>query len=189
MALQRVTPPATTPVSLEEAKAHLRIDHDDEDDLIESYIDAATKYRELVVGEAFVNQEWELTLDSFPANGAIQIPLGPLRDVTFVNYDDPDGLETTLDTDDYAIDTVSRDGWVVLASGASWPTILEAINAVRVRFTAGYGTAADVPASIKQAILLDVGDFYENREAKTASNLVVNPAADALTWLHRRMFV
>ena len=113
------------------------------------------------LGRAIVSQTWELSLDTFPAD-EIQIPLVPLVSITSVVYDDEDGIEQTIDGADYTLDPA---GWVVTAGDYSWPTPITAINAVRVRFVAGYGDAADVPATIKAAILLMVGDLYAQRES------------------------
>src|SRR5262245_61367182 len=96
MALRLLTPPDTPPVSLDEAKAHLRVDHTDDDNYITALIAAATTYLDGwngVLGRAMITQEWELVLDAFPCGDAIEIPLGPLQDVSRVAYDDSAGDE------------------------------------------------------------------------------------------------
>ena len=171
MALRLITGPAAEPVTLTEAKEHLRVDHSADDALISGMIAAARTYCEHFTARAFVTQTWELVLDKFPTS-EIMIPLPPLQSVTSVKYDDSAGNEQTLGALSYDIDTVSQPGWVV-PSTAGWPTsIWEGINSVRIRFVAGYdpGTdspidlAANVPQSIKAAILLYVGQLYEQRE-------------------------
>lgn len=164
MGLRLITPPAEEPITLEEAKQHLRVEHAAHDLLIGLYIQAAREHidgKDGWLGRAIVSQTWELSLDTFPTN-EIQIPLPPLSTVSFVQYDDEDGFEQTIDAADYTLDPA---GWVVTAGDYSWPSTLSAINAVRVRFVAGYGDAADVPATIKAAILLMVGDLYAQRES------------------------
>ena len=98
MGLTLVTAPPANPLSLEEAKAHLRVDHTDEDDLIEIYIKAATDYidgRSGFLGRCIVRQTWRLVIDGFHDN-EIKIPLPPLRSVNSVKYDDADGAEAII---------------------------------------------------------------------------------------------
>lgn len=180
MALQLITAPEEEPVSLAEAKAHLRLEHEDEDSVINLLIRASRRRAEEFLGRALVEQTWELVLDAFP-DAEIKLPRPPLLEVVSIKYDDEDGDEQTLPTEDYAIDTVSKPGWVVPAD--TWPTTLDAINAVRIRYTAGYGPTADspvelasgVPEDIKAGILLFLAHLYANREA-----VVVGQAAVAL---------
>src|SRR5678809_194962 len=109
MALELITPPEETPVTLEEAKAHLRIDHDDDDVYVQGLIDAATgmvdgRYGSL--GRALEPQTWELVLDRFPCwPYHICIPLPPLLSVDSITYTDGDDVEQTIDSADYEVDT------------------------------------------------------------------------------------
>jgi len=176
MALQRTIEPTVEPISLEEAKLHLHVTHSDEDSLIAIYIRAAREWTEGpsgFLGRALVTQTWRLTLDSFPT-AEIKIPLPPLQSVVGVYYDDPSGVEQTISPDDYYVDNQSEPGWVLPV--VSWPTPLNAINAVRVDYVAGYGATADsppsltgkIPFNIKAAMLLIIGHLHENR----AQNIV-----------------
>ncbi len=171
MALRLITPPAIEPVTLVEAKAHCRVDHTEDDARILAYIAAARNDCEEWTARAFVTQTWELVVDEFP-NNEIMIPKPPLQSITSIKYDDGDGVETTLGTTEYEVDAVSQPGWVVPVT-TGWPSSTwEGINAVRIQFVAGYAPtndspedlASNVPASIKHAILLQVGQYYDNRE-------------------------
>lgn len=174
MALRLITAPAVQPLTLEEVKEHLRVDYTDADALITAYIEAATSYvqgRNGFTGRALVTQTWELVIDHFPLH-EIKIPLPPLQSVESIKYDASDGLETTLATDQYWVDDVSEPAWIVPITGG-WPTgVLSAINAVRIRFVAGYPATDDsppdlrgnIPGAIKQAMLLQIGNFHEHRE-------------------------
>lgn len=171
MAIRLITAPAAEPVTLSEAKAHLRVDHTEEDALISALIQASRIYCEQFTARAFITQTWELVLDTFPTS-EIQIPLPPLQSVTSVKYDGGDGVEVTLATDQYEVDTVNQPGWIVPVT-TGWPTsVWEGINSVRVRYVAGYdpGTdspidlAANVPQSLKAAMLLYIGQLYDQRE-------------------------
>jgi uncharacterized phiE125 gp8 family phage protein len=174
MALRMISGPAVQPMTLQEVKDHLRIDYSDMDDLITAYLEAATSHvqgQHSFTGRALVTQTWELVIDHFPVH-EIKIPLPPLQSVESIKYDASDGLETTLAADQYYVDNVSEPGWVVPITGG-WPTgILDAINAVRIRFVAGYDPTTDsppdlrenIPRAIKQAMLLYIGNFHEHRE-------------------------
>lgn len=180
MALRLITAPAESPVTLAEAKAHLAVTHSLDDTLIQLYIDAATSHldgAEGTLGRCLVTQTWEWVADSFPAS-PIRLPLPPLQSVTSVSYVDADGNTQVVDSSGYVVDSANQPGWVVPVSG--WPATGTTPNAAIVRFVAGYGDAADVPAAIKAAILLYVGDAYANREA-AGEALVENPAALRLT--------
>ena len=165
MPVHVITPPDAEPVALHEAKMHLRVDHYDEDDYIESLIKAAREYAEVTVTHrAFVTQTLELTLDRFPA--VITVPRPPLQSVSSLVYKDSDGTEHTLTEDeDYLVNTKTEPGTVRLAVGKSWPTDLYATGAVTMQYVAGYGAAAVVPQEVKQWILIMVGHWYENRQA------------------------
>jgi len=170
MALRLITAPTIEPVSLTEAKAHLRVDDSDSDTLISLYISAARQDCEEWTARAFVTQTWELVLDEFPTD-EILIPRPPLQSITSIKYDDGDGVEQTLATTEYTVDTASEPGWVVPVT-TGWPTsTFEGINSVRIRYVAGYistDSPADltehVPFAIKAALLLQIGRYYQNRE-------------------------
>lgn len=160
-----ITEPAKEPVSLNEAKTHLRVTGNDEDAHIANLIKAARIHCEReICSRAFITQTLEATYDRWPAVGIFRLPHPPLQAVTSIKYTDEDGDETTWDAANYLVDTVYER--VVKKSGVSWPTAtLQEVAGIKVRYTAGYGdSAGDVPQPIRQAILLLVADWYENRE-------------------------
>jgi len=161
-----ITPPTAEPVSLDLVKQQIRIIHDDEDVLIESYIKASRQYCEDVQGRAYIEQTIRYTLDRWPSRRWITLPRAPLMSVTHVKYTDIDGNVETLDVADYTVDIKTEPGRVVLKNGKSWPSVsLSPQNAIEVEFKAGYGsTVANVPATSKQAIMMLVAHYYENRE-------------------------
>jgi uncharacterized phiE125 gp8 family phage protein len=182
--LRLITPPSIKPLTLTEAKAHLRIDTPDEDTLITLLIDAATTHVDGptgFLGRALVDQTWDLILDTFPLN-EILIPLPPLIQVTQVNYDDTAGVQHTLPTDQYTVDNAREPGWILPTAPSAWPATFAGINAVRIRFRAGYvdltnSPPPDVPGDIKAAMLLMLGSLYANRE-----QVVAGQAAVVLPW-------
>lgn len=181
MGLRLITPPATDPVSLAVAKAHLRVVDSENDTIISALIKASTTNVEAWLGRALIDQTWDLYIDGFPT-AEIKIPLPPLIEVLEINYDDSDGNIQTVNAADYYVDSVSQPGWVVPAGNLTWPTTLDAINSVRVRFRAGYLSedsppVENIPFDIKAAILLNLGSLYEHRET-----VVIGQIATHLPW-------
>lgn len=175
MGLRLVSAAASDPVSLAEAKLHLRVDGSEDNTLIEALIGAAVDFATRFLGRALIDQTWDLYLDAFPDDdAAIKIPLPPLIEVLGVYYLDAAGAEQTLAEAAYVVDAYGDPGRVLLIATGSWPTPKETANALRVRFRAGYIDASvspaedRVPAAIKAAILLMVGDLYANREETIA---------------------
>lgn len=175
MALRLITGPVN-PVTLAEAKAQCRA-NDAEDDLIAIYMASAMEHidgRNGVLGRAIATQTWELSYDAFPA-GPIELPLPPLQSVTSIAYYDADGVLRTLDPTEYVVDTESDPGWVAPAD--SWPATYDTLNAVRIRFVAGYETT---PAPVRAAMLLLTGELYAHREGSVEAALTRNPAVERL---------
>lgn len=165
--------PATEPVSLAEAKQHLRVDFADDDTLIGSLITAARMMCESQLNQSFVTQSWRLTLDRFPCEGVIHVPRTPLQSVTSITYKDVAGNTQTMSSTLYDVDVASRPGRIApsyntfwpVTYGFLWPVSRAQIAAVQVTFVAGYGDASAVPEQVKLAIKMMVGSWYENREA------------------------
>ena len=174
MGLQVVTP-GELPVTLVEAKAHLRLDSADEDDLVMRLIRSATERAESFTGRTLCTAQLRLTLDGFPCGREIELPAPPLRSITSVKYFDVTGELQTLPPAAYHQDETTAPGLLVRAWGARWPATQRRPGAVRIDYEAGYGAPDDVPAGIKEGILLAVGDGYAFRET-----LVVGTVATEL---------
>jgi len=160
--------PGTEPVSLAEAKAHLRVTHTDEDSLIAELIAAARQWFEEQTYRALVTQTWDLKLDEFPrGEDPIRLPRAPLQSVTSITYTDTVGATQTLAAAAYVVSATRQPGVIRPAYGYVWPEAQDKPDAVTVRFVAGYGAAAAVPAQIKAAIKLLIGQLYEFREQLT----------------------
>lgn len=185
MSLRLVTPAAATIVSLADAKAHLRIFHDDEDTYINGLIAAAQDWmagEKNWLGRSVIEQEWELTLREFPV-AEVRLPKPPLIEVTAVHYTPPGGSEVPLATYREFDAGVSDGGYILPAAGAAWPSTNGEPDAVRIEFTAGFET---VPASIKNAALLLIGHWFEHREAAGEAKITDLPmAVDALLMPYR----
>lgn len=172
MSIKLITAPAAEPVILAEAKLHCRVDSADDDTLITALIVAARELAEQQTGRALVTQTWELALDAFPVS-EIELPLPPVQSIVSIKYLDSNGAEQTVPGADYGLDNYgSVRHLVILAAGVEWPATLVAANAVKVRFVAGYGAAVDVPGSIRQWMLLQIGNWYATRESVNIGNIV-----------------
>jgi len=167
MNLKIITAPTLEPVSLTEAKAHLRVTNTDSDTLITSLIKVARQHCEAITNRALASATYELIMDTFPDK--IVLPMSPVESVTSIKYTDSDSIETTLAATEYILYT-SEPAIIIPGYDVSWPSFTEyPAGAVKVRYLAGYRAASTdaslhIPEAIKQAILLLIAHFYENRE-------------------------
>lgn len=174
MALVRYTAPIAEPITLTETKLHLRVDNTDEDVGITAMIAACTAHldgKDGILGRCLVPQVWDFYLDAFPAD-CIEIPLAPLLSVTSITYTDLDGDTQTVSISDYEVDAASEPGRIV-PGDAGWPSTLDVVNAVKIRFRAGYEGDEDaspvgatgVPAAIKLAMKQIIAHWFNARES------------------------
>lgn len=172
MPLKLITDPTTEPISLDEAKAHLRVTDSARDTLIGTLIAAARQAAEHELGRRLITQTWEWVGADFPVAGdSLGLGVvGVLSPVESVKYLPTAGAEQTLSSAAYTLVSEGDDeACLVLNSGYSWPDVADLPNAVRVRFTCGYGPAAvDVPATIRQWMLLHIGTGFANPESVAA---------------------
>ena len=178
------TPPAVEPVTLAEARLHLRIDTVDDDAIIEELTTAAREWVEDFLGRSLITQQLEQALDDWPRQpssrgtllasapshlgldeGPINLWRGPVQSVQSVTYTLEDGTDVVLDDSTYDVDTYLDR--ILLAPDTSWPSdVLRRGSAIVVRYTAGYGTTpASVPRMYRACIKLLLGHLYVNREA------------------------
>lgn len=164
-ALSLVTEPTEEPITLGEAKSHLRVDFDEDDSYIAGLITAARMIAEERTSRAFVTQTWDLILDSFPCSDKIAVRKPKLQSVVSIKYKDSLGVEHVFDSNDYIVDGASVPGRVVLGYNKIWPSVtLQPASGVTVRFIAGYGNSEAVPQPLKNAIFFLISHWYENRE-------------------------
>lgn len=173
MAFVLVTAPASEPLSTDAAKAHLRVDIDDDNDYIDTLVATAREHVESYTRRALITQTWDLWLDDWPEDGVIKLR-SPLQSVTHVKYVDDTGATATMSADDYLVDAYNEPGQVVLKGAASWPNAtLREVNGVNVRFVAGYGSAgSSVPKPFLHAMKLLTSHWYENREQVVVTGAV-----------------
>jgi uncharacterized phiE125 gp8 family phage protein len=194
--------PIEEPVSLAEAKLHLRLAGDPnaspaethpDDGLVLALVKSARRYCESFQNRAYVTQIWDLYLSQFPSESFIAIPKPPLQSVVALTYKDSAGSSQTvsfldpsgtalMETDDYIVDATCEPGRLCLKNGKAWPTALDEAKAVKIEFVAGYGLAVDVPEDVKAAIKLTLSGLYENRGDSEAE---LSPTLKALLWPDR----
>ena len=186
-----ITGPTEPPVSLAEAKAHLRVDFTDDDTLISALIDAATAHVDGYTGilaRALVTQTWRQDFCDWPGDRVLRLPLAPVASVESVKYFDAANVETTVaESGNYALLEDARGPYIKFTSDFAAPALYdERDDRIRVTFVAGYGDPSDVPAAIRAAVLLIVGDLYKNRDA---GETAPNAAATALLTPYRRVWL
>src|SRR5690625_627363 len=169
MTLELITPPLEPALSLEVAKAHLRVEGSEEDGEIEAYIDAATRRldgRDGYLGRCLIAQEWRLFLDRFQP--VITLPLPPVMSIERITYIDAAGDEQTLGSQRYRVSGLKSLAGARIHPANAWPATAAISEAVMIDFKAGFGSdSADLPAPILQAIKLHVAAMYQHREAVT----------------------
>lgn len=178
-----VTPPAVEPITLSEAKTHMRVEMTADDALIATLIITARQWAEKYTNRAFVTQTFRLSVDQFsaaarlecdaPCEGTVagmkaraflRLPRPPLQSIASVQYYDENDEAVTWSADNYFVDTSGEPGRIALRSGCVWPEGARSANSLSVTYVAGYGaTAAAVPDPIKMAIRQLVAHWYEHR--------------------------
>lgn len=171
--LTQLSAPAAEPLTLADAKQHLRVDSSGDDGLITALIITARQQAEHRTGRALITQQWRYSVDQFPVD-SLELPLPRLQSVQSVTYLDADGVRQTLAGAEYDVITDELVGRMIPAYGKTWPSCRIRPGSVQVSYTCGYGAAADVPHSIKAWMLLAIGAWYENREALVSGQ----PVAD-----------
>lgn len=200
--LSLVVPPGVEPISLDEAKAHLRVQYAEEDATISGMISAAREQVESIGRRCLITRTYDYVLDSFgPSNGywnrairqagpgpgwlpisdaEIRPTASPLIAVVLISYRDQSGSIVTLDPASYEVSPGSP-GRIVPSYGRTWPATRPGIDAVSVRFTAGFGPTADnVPFIYKHAIKLMVSHYWENRSPTQSAAGITSTVMDLL---------
>jgi len=174
MSLAIVTKPTVRPLLLEQVKDHLHITADSELAYLDQLISLATGWVETFTGRALITQTWDLVMDYFPAE--IRVPMSKLQSVTSITYTDTAGVSQTLLSSLYQVDaTGDWPGRIRPAYGQSWPSTRAEMNAVTVRFIAGFGGSwNDVPDEIRQGMLILIGDMYSRREDTVIGSTIVS---------------
>lgn len=189
MGLSIVTAPTAEPVTLAETKDHLRVVIAEDDGLIAGYILAARRFVEGQIHRAIVSRVYDYTIDyEWPYDECgmprIVLPNPPLQAVVSVTYVDGNGATQTLAANQYTVLTDRTKGEIVPAYGVTWPTVRGVVNAITVRFAAGYTdlaspavTGVGVPDELRTAIMLQAEIIYDRNPQQRDS---LEAARDAL---------
>jgi hypothetical protein len=183
--LKLLTDASVEPISTATAKTHLRVDHTNDDTIIDTFITASRRHVERFLNRALITQTWEAYWDYFPStereewwNGTkdgsltdfssyrnfLEIPLPPLQSVTKISTYSSDNTETTFSSSNYYLDLHGSPGRIILNDSAVWPSSLRKHNAVYVKFVCGYGDAGtDVPQDILIGLQMYLSYLYEHR--------------------------
>lgn len=178
--------PAEEPVSLAEAKAFLKIDDGAEDGLIATLIGAARLHVEGVTGRALLEQSWRVVLDDWPANGQVKLPVVPLASITQITAYDDAGAAHEVPLAQF----LREPDRLLLPSNVAGMPVLRERRSIEIDYVAGFGTEpADVPADIRQALLVLVAHWFEHRDAVivAGSGAVVPSGFDRLVAAHKRV--
>jgi len=202
--LTLVQTPALEPLTLAEARRHLRVDHTDDDDDITSMIVAAREAAETITHRSLVTQRWRLVLDRFPGRDCVQLHQPPVRVVHGIRYLDMGGEWQDADLSVFALDLDAEPGRIRPQFGRIWPITRPQIGAVAIEYTAGYGapvldsngapaldaagnyagwSPAAVPEGIRRWMRQRIGSLYEHREEDavlTRASIAPLPFVDRL---------
>jgi uncharacterized phiE125 gp8 family phage protein len=156
------TAPTSLPVSLDEVKAALRLTGSEDNALLSSYIESATRMCEAYAGLSFITQTRTVKLTNFRGSDVV-LPYGPVAAITSIAYVDDNDDDQTVDDTWYTVDTQAGISKVRINSDFDWPTTNGSLNNVVITYTTGYGDSSAVPVVAKEAIIRRVAHFYENR--------------------------
>ncbi len=162
-----ITAPATEPITLAEAKLHLRVNNSVEDALITALITAARQFVEGYTWRPLMTQTVDVVFDTI-IDKTILINKAPVQSVTSVKYLDLNGTEQTISSTLYVTDFINSPCRVKLDT---IPSIKDTLNAFKVRVVCGYTSAALIPQTYKSAMLLIIGHLYENKQQAQSQTL------------------
>jgi len=174
-----LAPPLAEPVTLAEARRFLRLDQNDEDDLLTTLITAARLMIEAASGRCLIEQRWRIVLDRWPAGGEIRLPLSPVSRIEDARVYDMLGAPQPVATAALALDGMS-DPPLIRVDNAGVPEIGRRRGAVEIDIVAGFGpTAAAVPAPLRQAVLRLAARWFEERGDVASQDARALPGAIA----------
>ena len=187
MSLSLVTGPTQEPVTIEEAKQHMRIEVSADDAMVAAFVLAAREWVEGQIKRSLITQTFDYFIDwDWPTVGytdRIMLPINPVQSVASISYIDDNGATQTLAASQYTVVARESGSYVEPAYNVDWPSVRCVPNAIVVRFTAGYIDTTTspqvnkVPFPLRTAVLMMAAHMYENREATTVRNINEAPLA------------
>ncbi|MEP3197080.1 MAG: head-tail connector protein [Lentilitoribacter sp.] len=163
--------PLSEPITLDEAKAHLRLDHDSEDDLLNLLIATAREYLESQTQLALMTQSWRLCLDNWPTDHCVKLHKSPVQSIDQIEQFDGNGDAQVVSTSEMLLDSNAHPARLYINSQSDPEQV---INGIEITFTAGFHSASEVPDMLKRALLIHIAQMYEFRGVVSPS---MQPAA------------
>ena len=165
-------------ISIEAARAHLRIDDDRLDTVIQAWIAGITRHAEHQCGRAFLRQRWHCRLEGFtdsltqPRDMPIDLPISPVLSIKAITYLDTEQQWQTLAPASYQLDTGVDPNQVHLAAGQRWPPTARVDQAVRIDLLAGYGEQPDdIPPGILLYLLAKLVEQFDPMASADIGNV------------------
>ena len=150
-------------ISVNDAKDHLRVDLNDDDNYIQSLIDISVAMIEQYTRRFYRAADYKVHLDQFPYD-YIDLQFGGIKEFTGIIYNDAAGTEVTLPSADYDVDLKHEPARIYIAKSKTWPTTENAPNSVTISFSAGSENTDNIEKPLVHAMKLLIGHFYENRQ-------------------------
>ncbi|MFP5075733.1 hypothetical protein ACLE20_00330 [Rhizobium sp. YIM 134829] len=163
MTIVELAPPPAEPLTLAEARAHLRLDQTAEDGLVASLIRAVRLHLERETGLALISRPFRLYLDAWPQGRVLEIARGPVRSIEAMTVYKADGLPAAVNLTGFTLDGRARPARLFLPAV---PATEKAINGIEIDLTAGFGdTGTDAPETLRRAMLLHLTQLFAFRGA------------------------
>lgn len=178
MPSRRILQPAAEPLTLAQAKQHLKVEYSEEDDVIRSLLTAAREQAEHRMGRSIMPCTWCLTLPGFPSERTIGLPWPEILEVTAVTYYNEAGVQQTWPASNYFLANAER--LLCLENGLSWPACQTRPDAVSITYQAGWENADHVPSSVTAWIKLALADMFAQRRRSAEKPTVPHQFVDGL---------
>jgi uncharacterized phiE125 gp8 family phage protein len=172
-----LTAPAVEPIGLDEAKAFLRVEHSDDDEVIAALVAASRIHVEAQTRRALITQDWRMSIDAWPPDGRLLIRPAPLQSLDAARVYDFEGTAHEVDTQAFVPDLANS---ALIFAPWALPAPGRIAAGIELDMTAGYGdNATDVPEALRQAIRLLTAHWYENRGLAAVGTVTVLPSTVA----------
>jgi uncharacterized phiE125 gp8 family phage protein len=175
-----LSPPATTPVTLDHCRGWGRLGINEDDVLLACLLQAVGEV-ERYAGRSLIQRSYELRLHEFPLDchqgglegSLIELPNPPLVSVSSITYVQSKTTKT-LAAGDYVVTSGGTErGIITPRLGTSWPATDEVPDAVRISFVAGFGTSPDsVPQSLRNGVMAVAVQLFESRGQMPSASLI-----------------
>ena len=182
MGLTRTSAASADPITIDELRKHLAIEHSDDDAYLGSVISAATRQWERETQLQLMPATYEYTMDLI-ADATIYLPIGPVRSITSITYYDASDVLQTLDASKY---TLVADQSPAYLWSASWPATYSRPNAVKITIAAGYADRSSIPIEIKHDLKIDCATAYTYRLGYGTENIRRNPIQGRAAMVYNR---